>query len=294
MTYYDILGVSHDATPEQIKQAYRLQVRFFHPDIFDGSPSVAEIKTKQLNEAYGVLGNPERRVQYDRVLKMRTQQTRPADQTNSSAKAKAREEEEKREKREKQERRKREEMKRKRRIAIGSVIIVLLVALDVYLYYLLSMPQKPTAQNNTGTTSSEWAEQNYNSSYELEPIAKPASSTIFYRSEYEAGSEITITADSECDYVVSLKTEWGAERVCFFVRAGTTVKIGVPAEHLYVYFASGTEWYGYGEGLMFGEDTVYSKDDEPLDFTKYSWEYTLYPVNGGNFSETPSDEDEFF
>ena len=45
---------------------------------------------------------------------------------------------------------------------------------------------------------------------------------------------------------------------------------------------------------MFGEDTVFSKDDEMLDFTECGWEYTLQPVYDGNFSETPSNENEFF
>ena len=86
----------------------------------------------------------------------------------------------------------------------------------------------------------------------------------------------------------------GKECISFFVRSGETVTIGVPAEYLYVYFASGDTWYGYGEGLMFGENTVYSKDDDALDFTQYTWEYTLYQVANGNFVETPSNQDEFF
>lgn len=124
-------------------------------------------------------------------------------------------------------------------------------------------------------------------------ITKPASGTILSGKEY-SGSEITVIADSTYDYVVSLKDSYGTEYVAFYVRAGDTVTIGVPANYLYAYFASGTNWYGYGRGLMFGEDTDYTKDDEMLDFTEYSYEYTLYPVNDGNFSESPSDEDEFF
>ena len=75
------------------------------------------------------------------------------------------------------------------------------------------------------------------------------------------------------------------------MRAGETVTVGVPAEFLYVYFASGTTWYG--EDLWFGEDTYYFKDEKRLDFTQYTWEYTLSPVTNGNFEETPIDADEF-
>ena len=70
MTYYDILGVPFDATQDQIKKAYREQIRFFHPDIFDGSEDVARIKTQQLNEAYEVLKDPEQRRSYDAYLKL--------------------------------------------------------------------------------------------------------------------------------------------------------------------------------------------------------------------------------
>ena len=127
----------------------------------------------------------------------------------------------------------------------------------------------------------------------INPVSMPASGTILSGTEYY-GSEITITADGSSSYVVSLKDYSGLEKVTFFVRAGDTVTVGVPEEYLYVYFASGTSWYGYGEGLMFGEETVYSKDDDILDFEGYTWEYTLYPVYDGNFTETPSDESEFF
>ena len=128
---------------------------------------------------------------------------------------------------------------------------------------------------------------------ELKEMPKPASGTILSGKEYN-GSEITVKASTDCDYVVSLKNVIGKEYVSFYVRAGDTVTVGVPEEYLYVYFASGTEWYGYGKGFMFGINTVYSKDDECHDFAEYTWDYKLYPVSNGNFSETPSNEDEFF
>ena len=68
MTHYDILGVPHNATFEQIKKGYREQVRFFHPDVFDGSKEVAKLKTQQLNEAYEILSNPDKRAAYDSTI----------------------------------------------------------------------------------------------------------------------------------------------------------------------------------------------------------------------------------
>lgn len=68
MTYYDILGVQRYATFDQIKTAYREQMKFFHPDVFDGSPYVADVKSKQLNEAYAILSSPPKRYEYDKKL----------------------------------------------------------------------------------------------------------------------------------------------------------------------------------------------------------------------------------
>lgn len=126
----------------------------------------------------------------------------------------------------------------------------------------------------------------------LKPVDKPASGYILYGNEYSE-SEITITA-SEAPCVVSLKSSAEKTLLSFFVRSGDTVTVGVPARDLYVYFASGINWYGYGKGLMFGKDTAYSRDDELLDFANYTWEYTLYPVTNGNFSQTPCNEADFF
>lgn len=123
--------------------------------------------------------------------------------------------------------------------------------------------------------------------------SRPASGTILEGYFYNE-SEITVTADSYEDYVVSLKDVYGNTYVSFYVRAGDTVTVGVPWEYLYVYFASGEEWYGYGKGLMFSPSTRYSKDDELRNFVDHTWEYTLYPVTNGNFSETPSSAEEFF
>lgn len=128
---------------------------------------------------------------------------------------------------------------------------------------------------------------------QLEQQARPQSGELLLGS-FSRESEITITTTSYEDCVVMLKNAKGVTKLAFYVRAGDTVTVGVPAGYFYVYFASGEDWYGYGEGLMFGDRTSYSMDDELLDFTNYTWTYTLRPVTDGNFSETPIDEDEFF
>jgi DnaJ-class molecular chaperone len=62
--YYEVLGVSRHATAEQIKSAHRRLVRKFHPDVNKGDRS-AEEKFKEVQEAYDVLSDPEKRRRYD-------------------------------------------------------------------------------------------------------------------------------------------------------------------------------------------------------------------------------------
>ncbi|MFO7294545.1 MAG: J domain-containing protein [Clostridia bacterium] len=62
--YYKILGVSRDATQEEIKRAYRRLAKKYHPDANPGDKE-AEQKFKEINEAYQVLGDEEKRKKYD-------------------------------------------------------------------------------------------------------------------------------------------------------------------------------------------------------------------------------------
>lgn len=65
--YYQTLGVAHDAKPEDIKKAFRKLARKYHPDV--SKDPDAEARMKEVNEAYAVLSDPEKRAAYDQLGK---------------------------------------------------------------------------------------------------------------------------------------------------------------------------------------------------------------------------------
>ncbi|MFM7841692.1 MAG: DnaJ domain-containing protein, partial [Nitrospira sp.] len=64
--FYDTLGVAYDVSDEEIKKAYRKLVFQYHPDRNPGS-ATAEEKIREINEAYEIVGDPEKRRSYDRL-----------------------------------------------------------------------------------------------------------------------------------------------------------------------------------------------------------------------------------
>lgn len=68
-TLYEVLEVSENASEEVIEKAYKVLAKKYHPDLqSEANKKSAENKMKKINEAYDVLGNEEKRKEYDRTL----------------------------------------------------------------------------------------------------------------------------------------------------------------------------------------------------------------------------------
>jgi len=63
--YYSILGVLPSIEASALDAVYKALIKKFHPDVFSGDKKTAEDKTKEINEAYSVLRDPEKRKKYD-------------------------------------------------------------------------------------------------------------------------------------------------------------------------------------------------------------------------------------
>ena len=75
MTHYEILGIRKTATTEEIKSAYKQLVKKYHPDVYPGDKTFAEKKTQEINEAYDVLSDPDKKSEYDALISPHTSTT---------------------------------------------------------------------------------------------------------------------------------------------------------------------------------------------------------------------------
>ncbi|MCE7735955.1 MAG: molecular chaperone DnaJ [Candidatus Heimdallarchaeota archaeon] len=64
--YYEVLGLSKSATEKELKKSYRKRAMEYHPDKYQGAKDEAEEKFKELNEAYSILSDSQKREVYDR------------------------------------------------------------------------------------------------------------------------------------------------------------------------------------------------------------------------------------
>lgn len=68
MTHYEILGIDKNASLDEIKKAYKELIRKYHPDVYHGDKTYAEKKATELNIAYEILSDPEKKAEYDKEI----------------------------------------------------------------------------------------------------------------------------------------------------------------------------------------------------------------------------------
>ncbi|WP_077611754.1 DnaJ domain-containing protein [Clostridium sp. Marseille-P2415] len=84
LDYYRILGVTPQATEKDIKSAYRKLAKKYHPDVVKDDPD-GNKKMYEIQEAYGVLGDEEKRKQYDSILEAGRERSRTGSGTGDPA-----------------------------------------------------------------------------------------------------------------------------------------------------------------------------------------------------------------
>ena len=75
LDYYSLLNVSSSSSYEEIRKSYKDLIKKWHPDTFSGDTTLAELMTRQLNEAYETLSNEESRKKYDQNIRISVAQT---------------------------------------------------------------------------------------------------------------------------------------------------------------------------------------------------------------------------
>lgn len=109
----------------------------------------------------------------------------------------------------------------------------------------------------------------------LTPQEMPASGAVLYCADSYTPSTFTVRNNGSSNYYMKFVTAGTDSTVItFFVREHSTVTVDIPAGNLELRYAYGSTWYG--ESKLFGDETRYAKDEEPYDFSNYTWEISLY------------------
>lgn len=88
LNYYEILKVKTNVTDKELKKAYRLLAKKYHPDTYQGNKSVAEAKMQEINVAYDTLSNKDLRKAYDKKFGINQVETANTYKTTTSSVAK--------------------------------------------------------------------------------------------------------------------------------------------------------------------------------------------------------------
>lgn len=298
MTHYDMLEVTHTASPEVIHAAYMALVKKYHPDLYrdEQDKAEAEERMKQINDAYRVLSSSALRADYDRQLQQPIDEPQP--QHTKAANAAQEEHTAQAEKKADRE----QNVRRQAAPPQGTPpksqtwggiyrTLVLLIVLAILVPLAKTLFDEAAVEAEVPDDEKSFVISASDQTSIQNGRVRPNSGWILEGSEHRDASTITVSAPPALDCVIKLKAADGTTAVSFYVRAGETATVGVPAESLQVYFAAGEQWQG--TQALFGAETCYSKDDEAVDFSTGTWRYSLI-LNHGIYNETPITAEEFW
>jgi len=261
--YYQVLGIPRTATPDQIKQAYRKLVRASHPDV-NPSPEAAEW-TRQLNEAYGVLSDPDAKSSYDADLELEEskQQDVPREDANSH----------------------REQSvqgpgfwERLRKLKLhpvfyhapGVVFAVILLSVG----WRVMKVGSSTEPSRSGTSyqqvgigiPNEPVSRTFSQPEEPLPAQGALQISDWAASHKGQTAPLRISTRESGGHHVMKVVDWntGQFQGAYFIHRGTALTIELPLGSYRLKFASGEKWYGLKN--LFGPETTYSCIPDPMDF----------------------------
>lgn len=285
---YVILGVPPDATPEELRVAYRERAAVLHPDRFDpdrnpAAWSAANQMLRDLNAAYHILSTPDLRRQYDgrHAASLRSQsegQVRSDRSPQPRAGSRA-------------------------GVAIGGLLLALLrfwplalfggVLIWIYAEDAASTRQADEVfrtlpsrlQNLDEVTSPNVAalppppSQPVGCGPGIEASSLPQNGRVWRYSDREAVAPLEILVSGDGQYLVKVE-EAGRAVAAMFVRAGSTAEMSVPLGTYALKYATGSGefWCGHDARFPFGRATTFARADEPFRFTDEGTHYSGYTV----------------
>lgn len=302
MNYYDVLGIPQSASQEEIRSAYMAQIKFFHPDVFPGDPSIAKVKTLQLNAAYAILRDPVRRAEYDRrhpgpgnpppSYSDTTDDFNNDSPPHSSANSNSNNDSPRYSSEDKNK-------KFRRSVVVLCALCSMVIASAFSNGSPINFKSNDSKVESENQSSATGVGKSCPVQFEESPalILPPPTGQILYSDGRECVAPFSVVTRGSDDYYVKLKDASGSQDViAFFVQGGETAEIDVPLGTYMLYYATGDSWHG--EEDLFGESTRYCKADELFDFYESDgyvngWTVELYTQSNGNLSTESIDPSEF-
>ena len=296
--YYGLLGIRHfTSNQDEIKAAYREQIRFFHPDAGNVPEEIALQFSQDLNEIYAVLSDPEAKANYDEMLAQELLAKR-ASVGHQSAHYDAPQQDEVPSPAAPRTSVRKPTIFRADYI-FGALLIIAIIG-GMILPSLKDGHDPVASQSSSENTVSSTVPDNSGSLYKPDPIytmKKPGfkavavyNGQIFLNPSDDRVAPLTVDTSGEGGYYIYLDSNSGRNDMAFYVAGGQSLDILVPLEVYDIYYATGDYWRG--EDYLFGPKTAYYHCDDKFKFSaengKYlGWTLTLYPVADGNLDTDP-------